>query len=197
VSKSSLLSRRRTRDTERRSLGLAIRRARKAQGRTLVDVAKAAEVSVSLLSQVERGLTDPSLDSLRDIAWALGTTPFQLLADGSAPRHIVRRGTGLKLSLPLSDGEYELLSPSLGGAFEVGTSTLEAGRSSPQKPQGHPGEEAALILNGTIQLELDEEVVELREGDFIAFDARAPHRITAVGDGSACMLFILSPPSSE
>ena len=61
----------------RRQLGGAIRRRRHAASLTLATVSERAGISVSMLSQVERGLLDPSLDTLRNIADALGTAPFR------------------------------------------------------------------------------------------------------------------------
>jgi transcriptional regulator with XRE-family HTH domain len=189
--------RERARDAERRGLGSSIRALRLAQGRTLADVAGAAGVSISLLSQVERALVDPSLDSLRDIAEALATTPFKLLQDGSAPgSRLVRRSERVKLTPPGGELTYELLTPWLDGAFEVGVWTLQPGKSSAKKPRGHPGEEGTLLLEGRVLFEAAEGHVqfELEEGDYVTFDARTPHRVTALGKRPARGLFIISPP---
>lgn len=65
-----------------------IRDLRKAQGLTLEDLASRAETAVSHLSNIERGLKDPSVKLLRSIADALGSTPADLQspkpADGFA-----------------------------------------------------------------------------------------------------------------
>ena len=76
----------------RRQLGGAIRRRRHAASLTLATVSERAGISVSMLSQVERGLLDPSLDTLRKIADALGTAPFRLLAEEGPVAGVVRRG---------------------------------------------------------------------------------------------------------
>ena len=76
----------------RRQLGGAIRRRRHAASLTLATVSERAGISVSMLSQVERGLLDPSLDTLRNIADALGTAPFRLLAEEGPVAGVVRRG---------------------------------------------------------------------------------------------------------
>ena len=76
----------------RRQLGGAIRRRRHAASLTLATVSERAGISVSMLSQVERGLLDPSLDTLRNIADALGTAPFRLLAEEGSAAGVVRRG---------------------------------------------------------------------------------------------------------
>ena len=93
----------------RTRLGEAIRARRSEFSRTLADVAQQTGLSVSLLSQVERGLVDPSLDSLRDIAFALETTPFTLLQERPSASRLVKFGRGLRLSLPHAQVEYELL----------------------------------------------------------------------------------------
>ena len=186
---------RRDRSAERESLGQAMRRLRRRQGWILADVAARAGVSVSLLSQVERGLVDPSLDSLRDIAEALGTTPFRLLADDAPRSRIVRNGTARKLMLAGSEVDMELLSPSLEGAFEIGRWTLQPGGATATQPRGHPGEEATLILAGRVVFELGDDAIELREGDLATYDARVPHRCVAIGSAPASGLFVVSPPS--
>lgn len=179
----------------RRALGQAIRSRRLAQKRTLADVAEAAGISVSLLSQVERGLVDPSLDSLRDIAIALDTTPFRLLEDSHPRSHIVRSGEGLRLVLPGTDVEYELVSPSSDGSFQIAKSTLRAGGLSARQPRSHPGEEAAYVLQGTVTIVVGEEVFELKEGDCVTYDPRIPHRAIAGPDGPATILYVVSPPT--
>lgn len=168
---------------------------RKSQNRTLASVAAEARISASLLSQVENGLVDPSLDSLRDIAEALGTAPFKLLAERPIGRRIVRAGGGTPLALPDSDVELYLLSPSLEGPFEVVRWTLRAGGVTARKPRGHQGVEAMFILGGTVQLEIGDETIELREGDFFTIEARTPHRARALGSEPASGIFIVSPPS--
>jgi quercetin dioxygenase-like cupin family protein len=184
---------RRDRSADRRILGDSIRRTRLRQGRTLAEVSGAAGVSVSLLSQVERGIVDPSLDSLRDIAEALGTAPFRLLADKTPRSRVVRSGEGARLGV--ADGiDLELLSPSLDGDFEVGRWTLAPGASTASHPRGHGGEEANLILEGTVRFELGDDVIELRRGDFVIYDARIPHRSVAVGNEGASAVFVVSPP---
>ncbi len=56
----------------RESLGRELRRERHASGRRLVDVAEEAGVSPQYLSEVERGLKDPSSELLAAMAGALG-----------------------------------------------------------------------------------------------------------------------------
>ena len=135
-----------------------------------------------MLSQVERGLLDPSLDTLRNIADALGTAPFRLLAEEGAVAGIVRRGEGRIVDGDDGGSRIELLSPSLEGAFEIarvgaGARALAARRSArPPRRGGEP------LLQGRAVLEIGDERIELAAGDCITFDPRRPHRVTAIGD---------------
>jgi transcriptional regulator with XRE-family HTH domain len=183
------------REIQRRQLGGAIRRRRHGRGLTLAALSAASGVSVSMLSQVERGLLDPSLDSLRNIADALGTSPFRLLEEEGTVAGIVRRGAGKVISSEDGAFRFELLSPSLDGAFEIAVWELAPGHSNTNVPRSHPGEEANLFLQGRARLEIGEETVELSAGDCITFDPTRPHRVTALGDEVVVCVDVISPPT--
>lgn len=179
---------------ERRHLGRAIREARHRRGATLAEIATVAEVSVSLLSQVERGLADPSLDSLRAISRALGTTPFRLLSDRTNRCVVVRRDAGRKIALDDRGGWSELLTTWDGSAFEVSRWSIEPGAATQREPRGHAGEEAMFVLSGSAAIEVGDETYSVGEGDIVVYDARLPHRITAQPDGRLIALFVTCPP---
>ena len=60
-------------------IGVALRRARTAQGRTLKDVSERARVSVQYLSEVERGRKEASSEVLAAVCGALGWSIVDLL----------------------------------------------------------------------------------------------------------------------
>ncbi len=71
---------RRPRPLLRRTLGEVLRRVRRAQGRTLADVSRAARVSVPYLSELERGRKEASSEVLASICDALRIDLSELLA---------------------------------------------------------------------------------------------------------------------
>jgi transcriptional regulator with XRE-family HTH domain len=179
----------------RRQLGGAIRRRRHAASLTLATVSERAGISVSMLSQVERGLLDPSLDTLRNVAEALGTAPFRLLAEEGPVAGVVRRSDRRVRIDDAGELRSELLSPSAEGAFEIAMWELPPGRSKLGVPRVHAGEEANLLLQGRGRLEIDDELIELAAGDCVTFDPRKPHRLTAFGDEPLVCLAVVSPPA--
>ncbi|PRX97740.1 helix-turn-helix domain-containing protein [Allonocardiopsis opalescens] len=74
-------------------IGAALRRARVAQGRTLRDVAEAAQVSLPYLSEIERGRKEPSSEVLAAVYRALGLQLIDLVGElhtELSPRHAIR-----------------------------------------------------------------------------------------------------------
>jgi transcriptional regulator with XRE-family HTH domain len=72
----------------RELVGRELRSERQDRGERLTDVAERAGVSTQYLSEVERGLKDPSSEILSAVAGALGLTVRQLsirVARGSTP----------------------------------------------------------------------------------------------------------------
>jgi transcriptional regulator with XRE-family HTH domain len=63
----------------REAVGEALRRRRQAQGRTLREVAEAAGVSLTYLSEVERGRKEPSSEVLEAVCAALHLVLAELL----------------------------------------------------------------------------------------------------------------------
>jgi len=62
-------------------LGSELRRLRKKQGFTLAQVGKETDLSISFLSDVERGRTRPSLDTLEKLAACYHISVNDILAD--------------------------------------------------------------------------------------------------------------------
>ena len=179
----------------RRQLGGAIRRRRHAASLTLATVSERAGISVSMLSQVERGLLDPSLDTLRNIADALGTAPFRLLAEEGPIAGVVRRGERRSVTEGAGDLRSQLLSPSAEGAFAIAVWELQPGESRLADGRAEAGEEANVLLQGAARLEIGDELIELATGDCVTFDQRSQRRVTAIGPESLVVLAVVSPPA--
>ena len=87
--------------------GDVIRAERQRQKLTLAHLAEQAGLSASALSQIERGVTDPSIGSLRRIASALKVPFFQLMVDGALEYQLllVQRG---RVRVELGTHTYDL-----------------------------------------------------------------------------------------
>ena len=175
--------------------GSLIRRRRKSQNLTLADLAVNAEVSPSFLSQVERGVINPSINSLRRIALALGT-PLSHFFDESASTNgpVVRESERKVLINRDSRLVYQLLSSDTNHRIEFLLSRLDVGATSVEAPMAHKGDEAALVLRGECRIELGGDKYNLKEGDSIYITENTPHRFTNTGSAPLVIVSAISPP---
>lgn len=121
----------------RTMLGAALRRARRAQGRTLADVARSAKVSMQYLSELERGRKEASSEVLAAICGALRIDLPDLLAE------VGRR-------LAEAQGQRVIrLGSTAGSGPGTGTGLEIAGGSTPGGPQpdvqGRSGDAVCLL----------------------------------------------------
>ena len=189
-----------TREGRLRDLGGIIRGLRQEQRLSTVQLAKACGVSTSLISQVERGLTSPSLDVLWAVARALDVpigTFFQgepvEEPSGKAPV-VVRVDQRKKLGVN-STLTYELLSPDLRHQIELIWVEFGPGVEGPLAPFTHPGEEQMVVIQGEMHFWVDGEEYVLQAGDCITIDASRPHRAGNRGDAPAIVIAAITPPS--
>jgi transcriptional regulator with XRE-family HTH domain len=171
----------------------ALRRARRA---TLRTVAERSGLSESFLSQVERGRSSASIESLRRVADALGVSMADLFEpDGLPGPRVLRRDERPALSFGVL-GKKLLLTPRPLHHLEVFAGELEVGGSTGAEPYAHgDSEELFVVLSGTVQLELGGELFELEPGDSIDYRSSTPHRVSNTGQDLAEVMWIISPPS--
>ncbi len=177
-------------------LGADLRALRKTRGLTLQRVAEAIERSVGWLSQIERGIGEPSLTDLRRLA-ALYDAPLGLLfRNRPGPEeeraHIVRRAA----RHPLGTGEdgftEELLSPDLGGSFEVFRSEFAPGAQAPEVVRRET-EEAGYVVSGRLAIMIGERWHRLEPGDSFRF-SHEPFCWRNEGDEPCVVVWVVAPP---
>jgi len=173
-----------------------IRALRKARGLTLSAIAAKLGRSVGWVSQVERGLSVPTLADLRALA-DLFSVPVSLFfsheaADERERGVIVRAGRRRSLGTSESGLVEELLSPDLGGSFELLRSEFAPGAAL-ETATVRPTEEAGYVVSGRFDLEVDGVWHELKPGDSFRF-AGQPFRWRNPGEEPAVVIWAVSPP---
>lgn len=179
------------------SVGPKLRQRRKVRGLSLKDVSLRAEVSIGLLSQIERGLTMPSVRSLGAICHAL-EMPVAWLFEPGAPsessRVVVRRHARRILDLGAKGMIKELMTPDSCPGIQMMRLVIRPGGSTGETPYNHPtGAKCGTVLSGTLGLEVSGETQKLTEGDSFAFDATCPIRFWCEGEQDTVVLWVVSP----
>jgi len=173
-----------------------IRALRKARALTLVDLAAKLGRSVGWLSQVERGISRLSIDDLRAISAAF-QVPISLFFGHDVPDEaergvIVRAGRRRSLGTAETGLVEELLSPDLGGSFELLRSEFAPGASLGRRSL-RTTEEAGYVVSGLFDIEIDGVWHALRPGDSFRFHHKT-HRWRNPGDVPAVVIWVVAPP---
>jgi len=178
------------------SVGNDIRALRKSRSMTLVDFADKIDRSVGFVSQIERGISEPSISDLRNIARLFDVPLSFFFGDNSGCekeyRHIVRADHRRKLGNPEEGLLEELISPDLGGSFEIIHSEFAPGATLAEAQQ-RDTEEAGYIISGTLELELDGVWHKLNTGDSFRFSGEA-YRWRNTTNKPAIVIWVVSPP---
>lgn len=177
-------------------IGRDLRALRKARGLTLTALAFKVGRSVGWLSQIERDLTEPSIADLRRLANALDQ-PMSLFF-GAADAAEDERGYIVRADKRRSLGRVEgglveqLLSPDLGGSFEIVRSVFAPGASL-SEVQTRPTEEAGYIVAGELILMIGKREFHLEPGDSFRFTGE-PHRWRNPGAEPCVAIWVIAPP---
>ncbi|WP_127523344.1 cupin domain-containing protein [Mesorhizobium sp. Z1-4] len=173
-----------------------LRALRQARSLTLTQISESIGRSVGWLSQVERGISMPTFADLSRLADTFGV-PMSLFVSREAQSEpemevVVRAGARRTLGPTEAGLEEKLLSPALGGSFEMRHRTFAPGASSSQKSV-RDAEEAGYVLSGTIDIEVDGTWHMLHAGDSFRFKGKSI-RWRNDGDAEAVVIWVLSPP---
>ena len=185
-------------------VGEKIKKLRHGIGISAKALAEQASISSGMLSQLENGSTQGSVETLRKIAKVLDTTIASLFADENELRHlsthapqlVVRKEARKKISFPDPLYKCELLVPDLQGDVEFVLVELEPHRETDELlPHTRGGEEIDMVISGTISVKIGEKCYRLEDGDTIRFNPKTPHKIENKTDQRASYISIITPPS--
>ncbi|WP_249148566.1 cupin domain-containing protein [Bradyrhizobium jicamae] len=179
------------------AVGRRIRDLRRGKEMSLETVAARADLSIGFISQIERGLSSPSLRVLATLADVLGVGIAALFGatpndGGTADGVVTREAQRAELKLWRSGVSKQLLSPAGSESrLNLFLVHLEPGGSTGDELYTHDGEEAGLVLEGEMILTVDAETWTLKQGDSFRFASRRPHRFSnASGDTKAVVLWV-------
>jgi transcriptional regulator with XRE-family HTH domain len=173
-------------------IGARLRHARKAGRLSLADVEARTGLSKGFLSKVERDASSPSVANLVSICDAIGLAMADLFAMPRTTmiRHADRPSLeGLPKAAAVRD---TLITPEQERHVTVLETVVTGGGSGGDALYTMPSEcEVCFVLEGDIEVVLEDETFALGPGDALTFGAAVPHTWRATG--AARILWILAP----
>ncbi|MCV2863497.1 helix-turn-helix domain-containing protein [Albidovulum sediminicola] len=173
-------------------LAASLKQARRAKGLSLDAVAKLSGVSRSMVSQIERGESSPTVATLWNLTQALQVDFAGLLEGRAAPGIDVIRAEAVPVIAGRGKGvRIRILSPADAvGETEVYDLRFDAEGLLDSDPHGPGCRESLTVLEGALEVVSGEDRQDLRTGDTARYFADRPHRIAA-GDGAARAILIV------
>ena len=178
--------------------GQQIRDARKRAVMTLDALAIASGVSRSVLSEIERGRTNPTLATLWNIAQALDLDPAELLSasnfgatDEGTAELIAQAATPVIENAKAGYRLVILNDPKLVGKTELYRLHLNPGGVLDSRPHEKGAREQLTVLSGAVELHCGAQTMSIGAGDTARYAADVNHRISAAkGKAADVLLFV-------
>lgn len=182
------------------ALPARLKLARKTQGLSLEAVANLSGVSRSMVSQIERGESSPTIATLWNLTRALRIDFAGLLEDGDggdrvsvlaaadAPR-IDNVGQRCRISI--------LSPPEDAGGHEVYDISFEEDGALDSQPHARGAREQLTVIEGQVRITSGSATTEIRVGDTARYAADVPHSITALRGAARIFLIVKSGESSR
>ncbi len=177
------------------NVGMRVRKLREKKGLSLRKVAAKSNISASLLSQIETSKVDPSLSTLRKIAVTLGVPLFYfVMEDYDKPTMKVKKNEWRTVLFSDAKLRYDIIHSNPKKKMGIMIGFLGKGGATSKEPMSHSGEECLIILEGAMQVQIGEDLIELEKGDSLYFDSSVPHRLYNVQNHECKFYLIISPP---
>ena len=167
--------------------------ARRAKGLSLDAVAKLSGVSRSMVSQIERGESSPTIATLWNLTRALQVDFAGLLESGDQQDHIeVLRAVDVPKIENIGEGcRIRILSPpEEAGGHEVYDIRFDKGGALTSQPHTRGAVEQLTVLEGVIKLTSGSATDELSAGDTARYAADIGHAISAPNEAARVFLIV-------
>lgn len=184
---------------ENQFLGFRIRTLRKSKKITLAQLAEACDLSIGYISQLERGLAQPSINALINISQQLGVTVQWFFSSSEhaisdeEQGYVVR--SNCRQRVEYENGVYdEFMGFGQNRQLEMLISNFPPNTFS-EKHYSHEGEEAGLVMQGEFEIWVGERHYQLKAGDSFSFMSTEPHRYGNSGTELTKILWVITPPT--
>lgn len=183
-------------DDDLEGIGDRLREERVKAGISQRELARRLGLSASMISQLESGLSKPSVGTLYAIVTELDLSLDRVIRgddydDGGPAAHSTEGGVAPlvrsqdRQSIDLASGVRweELTASSEEGVDFLHATYAVGGASTPDESlMRHHGREYGYVMSGVLGIQIGFQEYELNPGDSIAFDSTVPHRLFNKGE---------------
>ena len=175
-------------------IGSKIKELRITNSLTQEELGDRCEITKGYVSQIERNLTSPSIQTLMDIVEALGTDLNDFFSQNKEEKIVFTKedifikednDLNYKIRWIIPNAQKNIMEPII---IELGP----LGKSPLLDP--HEGEEFGYILSGTVVLEIGNEKYKVKKGESFYFTPTSIHFISNPYKNKAKLIWVSTPP---
>ena len=167
---------------------------RKQHSLSLQQLALRSGLSIGTLSQVERGLSQPSLRTVQKLATAFGLPTAYFFDDSAQDADcdgiVTRAGRGAVLSLGNAGMIKHLMSPQSLQGLQFMHVLLKPGAMSGEHTYQHAGVDVGYVVSGMLNLQVEDRFFVLGPGDSFCFDSSRSHRFENCGNVDVVIIYV-------
>jgi len=175
-------------------VGQRLRDLRNERGLSIRALAEKSQLNVNTLSMIENGKTSPSVATLQQLAFALGTPLTSFFETGAPKNKIAFHKASQRSKVAFAHGTLEDLGDGMiSRGAEPFLVVLEPHAESGPSPVVHTGREFVFCLEGKLAYKIEDQEFLLEPGDSLLFEAHLPHRWQNAGATPSRSLLVLCP----
>jgi transcriptional regulator with XRE-family HTH domain len=177
-------------------IGARLQALRTRHGLTQRELAKRAGVTNGTISMIEQNRTSPSVGSLKKVLDGIPIAMSDFFANDFSSRRKIFFAEADLARISEGNIEYKQVGRDLTGkSLQVLHETYKPGSDTGRNMLTHQGEEAGVIVKGTLEVTVGAERKILKTGDAFYFESHHPHRFRCIGDEPAVVVSACTPPS--
>ncbi len=180
-------------------LGKTIQRLRKAYKMSLGDLSEQSGVAKSIISQIERNETNPTISTVYRLSQALDTTIEEVLKTGKSDAFIEHQA---RAAVPLLESEDGLCRLAIAGPLNLVDHLqwydfhAKPGGVLDSDPHPPGTIEHLYVVAGVVEVSVDGDSRTAKAGEALRYHADRPHRLVNTGPvpAHATMVLVLRQP---
>ncbi|MCB1333021.1 MAG: cupin domain-containing protein [Roseivivax sp.] len=186
-------------------IGERLKFIREAKGLSQRDLAARAGMTNGAISMIEQDKTSPSVSSLKRILDGIPMSLSMFFSEVEGldePKYFYAADELTELSpsdIGLEEKPERLSLRQLGDAsrhsLQILHETYAPGADTGPEMLSHASEEGGIIVSGSVEITVDNQVRVLNPGDGYLFDSRLPHRFRNIGEQECVIISACTPPT--
>ena len=167
-------------------VGSNLRRLREEKRMSLSEVARLSKMAKATLSNIERGIGNPTIETLVSLSNVLGVMPGDLMTS-PAPQ-LIRASDGPFVEGPTTTGR--LLTRHHSSSVDIHEVTFKAGMPFLSVQPESDAMEQLYVIEGKFQVKIAGETTTLSPGDLIQYPLKDGAEITAINKAAKALIIM-------